>query len=154
AWVDDTPPVATPGAWQGLPVAPASVRWKLVDGTGAIRVARIVADFRRGEPPQQRFWSVYAPGTYQNFPVFDDQFYWHRAGRFLFQLTPGGLDTRRLGNGAYTLQVDASDICGNRGTLTQEVLITNPQAAATAMPSRTQSHRTRTVPPSLEGTRQ
>ncbi len=141
AWVDDSPPLSAPGAWQGLPVAPASVRWKLVDANGAARVARIVADFRRGEPPRQRFWSVYAPGTYQNFPVFDNHFYWHQAGRFLFQLTPRRFDTRRLANGAYTLQVNASDMCGNRGTLTQEVLITNPQPAATAMPSRTLSHR-------------
>jgi len=126
AWVDDSPPVAAPGAWQGLPVAPARVRWKLVDATGATRVARIVADFRRGEPLQQRFWNVYAPGTYQNFPVFDNHFYWHQAGRFLFQLTPARFDTRRLGNGTYTLQVEAGDICGNRGTLTQQVRITNP----------------------------
>jgi len=143
AWADDSPPLSAPGAWRGLPVAPARVRWKLVDASGATRVARIAADFRRGEPPRQRFWSVYAPGTYQNFPVFDDHFYWRQAGRFLFQLTPRRFDTRRLGNGAYTLQVDASDICGNRGTLTQEVLITNPQPAAAAIPSRTQSDRTR-----------
>jgi hypothetical protein len=71
------------------------------------------------------FWKVYATGTYQNFPVFDYRFYWGHAGRYLFRLTRQPLDTRRLANGRYTLQVTASDICGNQGTLSETLHITN-----------------------------
>lgn len=122
AQADDTPPVPVPGAWGGFPVTPALVRWQLRrDGR---RVAGgTTADVRRTEPPSQRFWSVYAAGTYQNFPVFDHRYYWRRPGRFLFLLTPTPLDTGSLPDGSYTLRVLAQDVCGNRGTWTELVRV-------------------------------
>ena len=122
----DTPPLKVPGTWDGFPITPAVVRWRLVDVHGrAVVPLRTVADFRRFEPPQRDFWNVYAAGTYQNFPVFDHHFYWRHPGRYLFRLTRRPLDTRRLRNGVYRLRVVASDVCGNRGSLTERVRIAN-----------------------------
>lgn len=122
----DTPPLAVPGAWDGFPITPAVVRWTLLDAEGhAVVPLRTVADFRRSEPPQRGFWSIYANGTYQNFPVFDHHFYWRHPGRYLFNLTRRPLDTRSLRNGIYRVRVVASDLCGNRGTLTERVRIAN-----------------------------
>jgi hypothetical protein len=123
----DTPPLAVPGSWDGFPITPAVVQWELVDAEGRPAVAlETVADFHRFEPPKRDFWNVYANGTYQNFPVFDHRFYWRHPGRYLFKLTRLPLDTARFRNGVYRLRVIASDICGNRGTLTERVRIANP----------------------------
>ena len=122
----DTPPLAVPGAWDGFPVTPAVVQWTLVDASGQHVVPlRAVVDFHRFEPPHRNFWNVYAAGTYQNFPVFDHRLYWRHPGRYLFKLTRTPLDTRRLRNGVYRLRVIATDICGNRGTLTERLRIAN-----------------------------
>jgi hypothetical protein len=125
AEADDGPPQGVPGAWAEMPVAPALVRWRLLDAHGTTVAARTAADFRTSEPPTRGFWRVYAAGTYQNFPVFDHRFYWRQAGRFLFDLTPDPLDTTQLADGTYTLEVAAADICGNRGTLRATVTIAN-----------------------------
>jgi hypothetical protein len=126
AEITDSPPLPVPGAWAGFPVTPALVRWSLLDRRGQhVLWRRRVIDFRRGEPEKRSFWTVYAAGTYQNFPVFDHRFFWRHPGRYLFRLTNRPLDTRRLPNGAYELRVVASDICGNRGTLTERVRIAN-----------------------------
>ena len=122
----DTPPLAVPGAWDGFPITPALVRWTVVDNDGRrVLPLRTAADFRRFEPRQRAFWNVYAAGTYQNFPVFDHRYFWRRPGRYLFRLTHRPLDTRRLRNGLYRIRVVASDLCGNRGTLTERIRIAN-----------------------------
>ncbi len=122
----DSPPRAVPGAWDGFPVTPAVVRSTFVDAEGrAVVPLRTVADFQRFEPPQRDFWSVYAAGTFQNFPAFDHHYYWRYPGRDLVKLTRRPLDTTRLRNGAFRLRVIASDICGNRGTLTERIRIAN-----------------------------
>ena len=46
-------------------------------------------------------------------------------GRYLFRLTPKGLDTRRLADGPYVIEVTASDVRGNRATLTRRFYVTN-----------------------------
>jgi len=126
AEASDVPPLPVPGNWNGFPVTPARVSWTLSDAVGrSVLPARVVVDFRRFEPRTRRFWSVYAAGTYQNFPVFDDHFYWRQAGRYLFKLTRRPLDTGRLPNGGYSLRVTASDICGNRGTFSEPLRIAN-----------------------------
>jgi hypothetical protein len=125
ARADDAPAIPVPGAWNGFPVAPALVAARLVDASGAVVWSRVAADFRRTEPPKQDFWRVYAAGTYQNFPVFGGHYYWRVPGRYIFRLTDPPLDTDRLRDGLYTLNVVAADICGNRGTLSVPVRITN-----------------------------
>jgi len=122
----DTPPVPVPGNWRGFPVTAALLRWTLVDRAGQVAVGpRTTADFRQFEPPKRLFWTVYAGGTYQNFPVFDHRFFFRHPGRYLFRLTRRPLDTRRLANGVYEVRVVATDLCGNRGTLIQKVRIAN-----------------------------
>jgi hypothetical protein len=122
----DAPPLPVPGFWFGFPVTPALVSWTLTaaDGRPVIRDT-IAADFRRREPPNRDFWRVYAEGTYQNFPVFAHHYFFGRRGRYFFDLTKQPLDTRRLRDGRYRLRVSAADVCGNRGTLTEEIRILN-----------------------------
>jgi hypothetical protein len=112
----DTQSVPVPGVWNGYPVAPALVEAKLVDSRGELVWQRVVANFKRTEPAQPKFWRVYAPGTYQNFPVFNHHYYYGTAGRYLFRVTRAPLNTRRLPDGSYTLEVTAQDLCGNHST--------------------------------------
>ena len=121
----DEPPLPIYGIWDERPIVPALVRWSLETEDGRVLAQRIVADFRRREPPRRLFWQVYADGTYQNFATFDHHYFWGVSGRYLFNLTPDGLDTRRLENGLYRLRVDVADVCGNQGSLTEEVRIQN-----------------------------
>ena len=122
----DTPPLPVPGEWFGFPVAPARIVWQLATPAGRVVLPlRTVADFRLTEPPNQGFWAVYAAGTYQNFPVFGQHYFFRHAGRYRFQLTPMPLDTRVIPNGSYLLTVAASDVCGNRGTASETIRIAN-----------------------------
>jgi hypothetical protein len=137
----DAPSLSTPGAWAGAPVAPALLRWTLRTADERAVAGRTIADFRHSEPPKQDFWDVYAAGTYQNFPVFDQHFYWRQPGRYIFQLTRQPLNTRRLPNGNYTLQATATDLCGNRGTLSQAEHVDNTPAADRLVSPRNFPHQ-------------
>lgn len=128
----DEQPLRFWGPWFGKPVMPALIRWRLVAAApGLVPGRRVLVpwrtafDVRLHEPPPVRFWQVYAPGTYQNFPVLDDRFDWGRPGRYLVRLTPRLLDTRRLPDGAYVVEVVAQDVCGNRGELHQPIAVAN-----------------------------
>jgi hypothetical protein len=121
----DTTPLPVPGHWFGFPVTPAFVAWRLVAASGLLVDHRVVADFRHREPGRRDFWSVYAEGTYQNFPDFAHHFYWRVPGQYLFNLTAGPLDTRQLRNGTYRLTVLAADTCGNRSTVTELIVVDN-----------------------------
>ncbi|HEX3807234.1 MAG TPA: hypothetical protein VHV52_10685 [Gaiellaceae bacterium] len=122
---EDVPPMRVPGVWGGYPLAPALVRSSLTSSSGRVVWRRVAADFMRTEPPQRKFWDVYASGTYQNFPVFDHHYYWGLPGRYVFLLTHGSLDTNQFANGSYTLRATAEDFCGNTGTLSEGVSIEN-----------------------------
>jgi hypothetical protein len=124
AEAEDLPALPVPGHWLGFPVVPALVKWRLTSG-GHTVIARTVADFRHTKPPPRDFWRVYAAGTYQNFPEFAHHFYWHRPGRYWFNLTPDALDTRQLRNGGYQLVTTVEDTCGNRSTRSQPLHILN-----------------------------
>ena len=120
------PPLAVPGHWFGFPVTPAVVAWRLKRVHGRVVAPwRTAVDFRQTEPPNGDFWQTYAPGTYQNFPVFGHRYFWNRAGRYIFELNRKPLDTQRLANGAYVLTVRAGDVCGNTGTLKVPLRIEN-----------------------------
>ena len=57
------------GPWGGLPVAPARLTAEVATVDGSIPVAvQPVLDFSRALPEDDRFWQVYASGTYQNVP--------------------------------------------------------------------------------------
>jgi hypothetical protein len=122
----DYPPVPVPGQWFGVPVTPAFVEWTMRAANGRIVLPwTTVADFRHTEPPNRDFWRVYAAGTYQNFPIFGRHDFVGRDGRYVFNLTPTALNTRRLHDGEYVIKVRAADVCGNRGGLSERITIHN-----------------------------
>ncbi len=112
----DTPPIAVPPPWAGLPVTPARLRWRVRRGSDVIRAWHTPVDFTQSLLPQSSYARIYAPGTRQN-----------RAGkpglyRFYLAHTWG---TTALADGVYELEVEASDLAGNTGTLTQALTIAN-----------------------------
>jgi len=121
----DTPPVPVPGPFRGLPVAPAFVAWSLRrPGHRAPIVRRTVANFLRTLPPNSKFWTVYAKGTYENSPRFGRTQYRSMPGRYLFQLA-GSFNTRTLANGAYVITVQARDVRGNAAVATRRIEVLN-----------------------------
>jgi hypothetical protein len=125
AEVHDTPPLAVPAPWNGLPVGPALVTWKLAKLDGAPLIpTTYAADFRTTLPVNSEFWTIYAKGTYQNAPRFGIQQFMRMPGRFLFSLNPD-LDTRTLPNGVYVLTVIGKDSRGNGGAATERISVLN-----------------------------
>ncbi len=118
-------PEPLPGFTLRLPVSPAEVSWTLRRlGRRVVRHGTPV-DFRGFDPPNSLFWRIYGRGTYPNGPVFGGQLYKKMPGRYLFRLTPHGLDTRLLQDGTYVLKVTARDVRGNKGTLSRRFDIGN-----------------------------
>ena len=118
-------PEPLPGFTLRLPVAPAEVSWTLRRTGGRVVRRGNPVDFQGFVPPNSRFWRVYGRGTYPNGPVFGGQLYKKMPGRYLFRLTPRGLDTRRLRDGTYVLHVTARDVRGNHGSLTRQFNVAN-----------------------------
>jgi len=121
----DTPPVAVPGSFRGLPIAPAFVRWKLTRLRGRVVVPwQVTADFRHTVPPNGSFFSVYAHGTYENAPRFGKEQYGSMPGRYLFLLA-ANYDTTSIANGVYILAVQAVDERGNTGAASERISVLN-----------------------------
>jgi Peptidase family M23 len=126
----DPQPLPVPGAYRGLPVAPALVQWRVARVGGKVVVPlRTEADFRRTLPPNRRFFDVYAKGTYENSPRFGAQQYAGMRGRYLFLLA-GSFDTRTLANGSYVVSVRVADVRGNRSTSSERISIRNAKSGA------------------------
>lgn len=124
AGVEDDPTISAPGAWHGLPVAPALVTWKIRTWTGQAALGtQVAADFRH-TLPGTNLWSVYARGTYQNMAVLGHHYSWAQPGSYLFRLGPA-FNTRRLRNGTYDLVVTATDIRGNSSSLARRFTVEN-----------------------------
>jgi peptidase M23-like protein len=135
----DTPQLKVRGAFAGFPVSPALVTWALRRAvTGKVIVqTTTVADFRGTLPLPPEFWHVYARGTYQNAPRFGPRQFSLMPGRFIYELTPQGLDTRKLTNGVYQIIVRASDIRGNARTASQRFTVVNQAGTPTGCPATT-----------------
>jgi hypothetical protein len=126
AAAEDIAPLPVPGAWFGFPVTPALVGWQLKSASGRTIVPETtVADFRHTEPPNRDFWQVYTAGTYQNFPVFDHHLFWRQPGQYLFRLTRSPLNTTHLRDGRYVVTVNVADVCQNRGSLSEPIVVDN-----------------------------
>jgi hypothetical protein len=100
------PPLGVPAPWHGLPVTPARLRWRVRRGGRTVRPWHTAIDLSKGLLPQDAFRRIYAPGTRQN-----------RAGkpglyRFFLAHT---WSTTLLADGHYHLEVEASDLYGNKG---------------------------------------
>lgn len=112
----DLPPLAVPAPWNGLPVTPARLRWRVLRRGKVVRRWHTPVDFTKTMLPADRFRSVYAPGTRQN-----------RAGspglyRFYLAHT---WSTGRLPDGPYRIEVEASDLAGNVGSLAAPFTLAN-----------------------------
>jgi hypothetical protein len=113
----DMPAIAVPGRWNGFPVTPALVTWRLETSRGRTIVAASVSrDVRRIIPSGPEFWSTFARGSYQNWPVFTNGRARGKAGRYIFRLSTRPLDLDRLPDGMYRLVVTVSDSACNRST--------------------------------------
>jgi Peptidase family M23 len=116
----DMPSLPVPGRWNGFPVTPALVTWRIEETTGRIVVpTRVARDVRRTVPRNDRFWDTFARGTYQNWPVFAGRKQRGMTGRYLVKLCARPFDASVLRPGSYVLVVAAQDIAGNRGVRSQ-----------------------------------
>jgi hypothetical protein len=112
----DTPPIAVPAPWNGLPVTPAKVRWRVLHQGTVARRWRTPVDFTQTLLPQSAFSRIYAPGTRQNHAG--------EPGRYRFYLAHTW-STTVLTDGNYVLEVEASDLGGNTGSLARSFTIAN-----------------------------
>jgi hypothetical protein len=124
------PALAPPAPWGDQPVTPAQVSWTLQGPGGRTVIPPTVsADFRFRLPPKRDFWRVYATRTRQNHPSIAFTHYVREPGRYLFDLTPGGLETASLPNGRYRLTVTVADIRSNRAQRTRLFTIRRSERA-------------------------
>ena len=114
--VYDTPPLAPPAPWNAPKLTPSLIRWRIVGGTVAPPAWQTAVDFRWSLLPESVFPLIYAPDTHQNKA--------NRPGNYTFYLRQDW-DTTELPDGAYTLEVAASDMRGNVGTYAQPFVVAN-----------------------------
>lgn len=120
----DMPALAVPGRWNGFPVTPALVTWRLETLRGRTVIGyHIGRDVRRSIPTTHEFWVTFARGSHQNWPVFSDGKARGMTGRYVFRLTSHGLDTDRLPSGGYELVVTVRDTAGNTAVARQQFSI-------------------------------
>jgi murein DD-endopeptidase MepM/ murein hydrolase activator NlpD len=113
----DLPPLPLPPPeWTQTRLAPALVRWRIVQGQTQIRPWQTSVDFRTFLIPSTLFSFVYAPGTYQNRP--------NRPGRYEYYLARN-FDTRTMPNGLYNVEVEAWDTQENIGRASYAFLVRN-----------------------------
>jgi murein DD-endopeptidase MepM/ murein hydrolase activator NlpD len=127
AGAHDLPNLPVPGAWHGLPIAPALLTWRVQKAdTGKVVVpTRVAFDFRAELPANPDLWSVYARGSQQNMSVFGKHYSYMQPGKYLFRLTPNGFDTHTLRNAVYDLVVTVADIRGNQSTSSLRFTVAN-----------------------------
>lgn len=102
----DTTPVAVPPPWNGKPVTPAVIRWRLLKENGAAALDwQTVVDFRFTIPGADAFTSVYARWTRQNHASV--------TGRYRFYLAHEW-ESSSVCDGGYLVEVAACDTEGNR----------------------------------------
>ena len=101
------PPLAVPAPWHDLPLTPARVRWRVRRGGGTVRPWHTPIDFRGGLLPREAFARIYAPGTRQNRAGNPGRYRFYLAHRWSTNLLP---------DGHYLLDVDATDLYGNKGS--------------------------------------
>ncbi len=110
------PPLAVAAPWQDLPVTPTRLRWRVRRGRQTVRPWHTPIDFSKGLLPQEEFRWTYAPGTRQNRPA--------KPGLYRFYLAHPW-STTTLPDGPYHLEIEASDLHGNKGSLQLPFILTN-----------------------------
>ena len=115
----DTTPLAVPAPWNGRPVAPALVEWRIVGSrTTASAGWHVSVDFRN-TLPSAPYPAIYAPWTRQNRPSTHNG-----HGRYRYYLAHS-LDTRTLLDGTYRVVVQASDTAGNTTRVARTFTVAN-----------------------------
>ncbi|HEX3057270.1 MAG TPA: hypothetical protein VHP82_14150 [Gaiellaceae bacterium] len=118
AEAEDFPSLPVPGAWNGLPVSPARIAWRLETAGGSVVVPeRVVFDVTQ-HLPTAPFWSVYERGTHQNMTAFTSFYAFRQPGDYIYRL-----GTLHVAPGAYRVVVTASDIRGNATTRATAVVL-------------------------------
>jgi hypothetical protein len=112
----DVPPVPVPAPWNGLPVTPARLRWRVLRGATVVRPWHTPIDFTGTLLPRSDFAKVYASGTRQNHAG--------EPGLYRFYLAHTW-STGTLPDGTYRLEVEAFDLAGNTGSLARGFEIAN-----------------------------
>lgn len=112
----DTTPLRVAAPWNDMPVTPVLVRWRLVREGAARGAWRIGVDFRDKMLKASLFDTVYTPESRKNIPP--------KPGRYCLILA-SGLDTTKLRDGDYRLEIEASDTGGNRTIAGVELTIAN-----------------------------
>ena len=110
------PPLEVPPPWAGLPLTPARLRWRVRRDGRTVRPWRVPVDLGRELLPREAFRRIYAPGTRQNREG--------RPGLYRFYLAHTWTTTL-LEDGRYHLEVEASDLRGNKGGLHLPFTIAN-----------------------------
>jgi murein DD-endopeptidase MepM/ murein hydrolase activator NlpD len=127
AAASDTPPLPVPGQWNGLPVTPAKLTYRIASfPQGHVIVPETVAmDVSRALPATSDMWHTYARGTHMNMVQMGVHRYWYNPGVYLFKLTPQRWDSHQLEDGVYRLVVTAWDTAGNHSTASQVFQVHN-----------------------------
>jgi murein DD-endopeptidase MepM/ murein hydrolase activator NlpD len=119
----DRPPLPVPPPWADMPVAPSLIRWRIVAANGAVaRPWHTPVDLRARMLPQELFTTIYAPGSRQNHP--------NQPGLYRYFLAHTW-STRLLANGAYRIDVEVSDLHGNKALARLPIRIANPRSRTT-----------------------
>jgi hypothetical protein len=124
---DNTPIAVTqpkPPGWQGMPVTPARIRWRLTRNSKTVVPWQVAFDHRSSLRPQvagvpptdSNFANVYAPDTTQNTPNTPGNYHFWLARRFNSNAHP---------DGSYRLEVEASDVRGNPRSAALELRFNN-----------------------------
>jgi hypothetical protein len=101
----DRPALPVPAPWAGMPVAPASIRWRLLQSGKVVRPWHAPFDLATRMLPERLYPIVYAPGTRQNHPNQPGLFRYFLAHSWSTGLVP---------DGNYTLQAEVADLHGNK----------------------------------------
>ena len=102
------PPLPVPPPWDGLPVTPGRLRWRVRRGNRTVRPWHTPIDLSKGLLPPDRFSWIYAPGRGRTGPA-------SRASTGSISPTPGAPACSPTAH--YRLEVEASDLHGNSGRL-------------------------------------
>jgi murein DD-endopeptidase MepM/ murein hydrolase activator NlpD len=119
----DTPALAVPGRWHGFPVTPARLAWRIERNGRVVVPTRVARDVRSSVPRNDGFWTTFARGTHQNWPIFAGRKLQFKPGTYVFELADRGFDTSRLADRAYEIVVTAEDTAGNRAERRQRFVV-------------------------------
>jgi murein DD-endopeptidase MepM/ murein hydrolase activator NlpD len=127
AAASDTTAIPVPGQWNGLPVTPAKLTFKITTfPAGDVAMPETTAmDVTRSLPATSDMWHTFARGTHMNMVKMGVHRYWYNPGVYLFKLTPSKWNTRSVKDGVYRLTVTAWDTAGNHSSASQVIQVHN-----------------------------